>query len=233
MTTETAESSVSGAARVVAASSEDPAHQLTQHVATQVIRLQQGYLTDRPGAVASLARLRRAVTAEPGDDPSVWSEVFDGFPDGLLGRGDTPSAAERAAHAAITIFAIHQQSRVGAMHRHGTSLGTAVQALGRENANEDAVLRRFHALGTASSLPETLHHLRGLVTQLRGAAIGLDYGRLARDLWRLQNPRTAPGVRLEWGRAYYRSQPPKADSVGSRGTRPTRSQELSDDQNLR
>ena len=218
MTTETVEGGVNSASRAIAASSQGLDHQLTQHVTAHVIRLQQGYLADRPGAVASLARLRRAVSAEPGDDPAVWFDIFDGFPQRLLGHGDTASAAERAAHAAVTIFAVHQQSRMEPMHRHGVSLGTAVRALGRENANEDAVLRRFHALGTASSLSETLHHLRGLVTQLRGAAIGLDYGRLARDLWRLQNPRTAPGVRLEWGRAYYRSQPPKADSVGSRVT---------------
>ena len=184
---------------------QSPDQQLARHVTAHVVRLQEGYLANRPQAVASLARLRRAVTAEPGGDPSVWFEIFDGFPDSLLGHTDEPSAAERAAHAAITIYAVHQQSRVEPMHRKGVSLGAAVRLLGQKTASEEATLRRFHALGTASSLPETMHHLRGLATQLRGASVGLDYGRLARDLNRLQNRRTAPGVRLEWGRDYYRN----------------------------
>ena len=188
-----------------------PDQQLAHHVTAHVVRLQEGYLANRPQAVASLARLRRAVTAEPGSDPSVWFDTFDGFPGNLLGRTDVPSAAERAAHAAITIYAVHQQSRIEPMHRKDVSLGAAVRRLGQQTASEEATLRRFHALGTASSLPETMHHLRGLATQLRGASVALDYGRLARDLLRLQSPRTSPGVRLEWGRDYYSSRKSQTD----------------------
>lgn len=200
-----------------------PDQQLSRHVTARVLWLQQGYLADRPKAVASMAQLRRAVTAEPGDDPSVWFDIFDAFPVQLLGHTDEPSTAERAAHAAITMFAVHQQSRSEPMHHKDTSLGAAVRILGRDNASEDATLRRFHALGTASSLPETLHHLRGLVTQLRGAAVGLDYGRLARDLRRLQHPLTAPGVRLDWGRAYYRNRPSKVEPLDAPPTQSPKS----------
>lgn len=205
----------------VPARDETPSQRLARHVTARVIRLQQGYLADTAAAVASLARLRRAVTAEPGSDPGVWYDTFDGFPASLVGAGDAPSAAERAAHAAITLFAVHQQSRNEPMHRKGVSLGAAVRALSPDGSNDDPVLRRFHTLGTAASLPETLHHLRGLVTQFRGASIGLDYGRLAVDLYMLQDPRRAPDVRRLWGRAYYRSRTALAESGDSKTTSTT------------
>ncbi len=178
---------------------------LESFVATRVLALQRAYLAGESGGVGALARLRRAVTSAPGADPQVWGDVLAGMPDELLGRGDDPSPYERAAHAAITGYAVHQQSQSQSMHRAGRSLGAAIRALGQGHASEEAVRRRFQALGTASSWAETLHHLRGLLTQLRGAGIALDHGRLARDLRRLQQTRTADGVRLAWGRDYYRT----------------------------
>ncbi len=178
---------------------------LESFVVTRVLALQRSYLAGESGGVGSLARLRRAVTSSPGADPQVWGDVLDGMPVELLGRGDEPSPHERAAHAAITVYAVHQQSQGQPMHRAGRSLGAAVRTLGQGHASEEAVRRRFQALGTASSWAETLHHLRGLITQLRGAGIALDHGRLARDLRRLQQPGTADRVRLVWGRDYYRT----------------------------
>lgn len=201
------------------ASPGTPDQQLERFVAARVSALQRDYLADRASAVGALARLRRAVTSSPGADPATWGETLDGLPEALVGRRDGPSPHESAAHAAITVFAVHQQSRSEPMHRGGQSLGAAVRLLGQRTGAEDAVRRRFHALGTASSLPETLHHLRGLVTQLRSAGIALDYGRLARDLRRLQDPRYADEVRLAWGRAYHRT--PTASSEDTQQQTPT------------
>ena len=194
---------------------------LRDHVGSRVAGLQRGYLADEPSAVQALARLRRAVGSEPGADPSVWALVFEGMPPVLLGHGDLPSAAERAAHDALTVFAVHQQGRGEPVHRPGTSVGTAVRALGRALSAEEAVRRRFEALGTASSAPETLHHLRGLVTQMRGAGVALDYGLLARDLRRLAGPATTGGVRLAWGRDYHRAKPAEPEPASGDPSRTT------------
>ncbi|SDQ52583.1 type I-E CRISPR-associated protein Cse2/CasB [Quadrisphaera sp. DSM 44207] len=183
--------------------------QLERYVGARVAALQAGYRADRSAAVGALARLRRAVTTDPGADPAVWAETLAGLPEPLMGRGDEPSAYERAAHSAITVFALHQQSQTTDMHRADQGVGSAVRQLGQRTGADEAVRRRFHALGTASSFAEALHHLRGLVTQFRAAGIPLDYGRLARDLRRLQDPRTADRVRLAWGRDYHRATRPE------------------------
>lgn len=178
---------------------------LSAYVARKVTRLQELYLAGVPSASASLARLRRAVHRAPGDDPAVWAEIFEGFPTALLGRGDTPSRFEKAAHAALTLYAIHQQSQSRPMHRTGIGIGAATRTLGAQSNSEQAVLRRFQMLGTATSFEETLHHARGLITQFRAAGIALDYGRLATDLADIQNEPRARRVRLAWGRDYYRT----------------------------
>lgn len=184
-----------------------PAVALEEFVVSKVGPLQAGYLASPPAstAVATLARLRRAIAATPGSDPRVWQTTLGGMPEVLIGRKDTPSRAEWAVHAAITLFAIHQQSRRLRMHQPGISIGRAVRRLAPPGSeNEAALQRRFHALGTADTFTEVLHHARGLITQLRAADIPLDYGRFAVDLLRLQDPARANGVRLAWGRDYYR-----------------------------
>jgi len=186
-----------------------------------VSQLQAGYGARAPQAVASLARLRRAVNVEPGSDPDVWEETLGGLPSELLGRGNAPSPSERAAHSAVTLFAVHMQGQQGRdVHVSGRSLGAAVAQLRDVTADPGAVLdpvtRRFLALSTASTQTETLHHLRGLVTQLRGAVggpIGLDYGLLAVALRRLQDPRLTASVRLQWGRDYYDRKRLPADTL--------------------
>ncbi len=179
--------------------------ELNDFVAERVRGLQAAYLRGESGATASLARLRRAISDEPGTNPVVWRETL-GLPEQFVGRGDKPSRAERAAHYALTLYATHQQSQGKSMHRGGYSLGRAARQLGKDgSASEQAVLRRFQALGTATSLAEAATHARGLVTQFRGAGIPLDYGKLAAEFVQFQDPRQIGSVRLNWGRDYYRS----------------------------
>lgn len=191
---------------------------LEEHVRGRVAQLQARFLKDEPSAVAELARLRRAVEGAPGGDPSVWSVVFDGWPDALRATSEEPTPAENAAHAAVCLFAIHQQGRrEDGMHQSKWSLGRSTGLLAvRLGADaESAVKRRFDALATADDLGEILHHSRGLITQLRGEKIPLDYGLFARHLLWLQSPATADHARLRWARDfYYRPNSPTTASKG-------------------
>lgn len=173
----------------------------------RITRLQEAATgsVDAPWVRAVLASLRSAVRQEPGSVPEVWEwtevDVGDHAQDG-------PTPEEWAVHAALCLYAIHQQGRPEKMHRRGQGLGAAVRELAGGDAGLDSpVRRRFAKVLTAGSTEECLHHLRGLVTQFRGAqpSIGLDYAMLADDIFRLQQPGGAPTVRLRWSRQYYRT----------------------------
>lgn len=170
-------------------------------------RLQGAYLHNVSWAVAGLARLRRAVEQPPGSDPLIWDWTINGI---QLPRGydsDLPSRGERAAHAAVTLYAVHQQSRGDHMYRWGAEgfgLGRAVARLQGARDSEAAVRKRFDALATASDLGEAMRHARGIVTQLRGAGLALDYAALADQLEAFQDPRRRTNVRLVWGRDFHR-----------------------------
>lgn len=201
-----------------------PDETLSRHVGAVVGRLQADYLSDDQrrfaSASATLARLRRAVGREPGDDPMIWETVFGTWPSSLPVYGDAPTQAERAAFTAVTLYSIHQQSkRRDGMHRPGRSLGGAVGELSRQPGMGDNVRRRFDMIATAQSIDEIVYHSRGLITQLRGAdpAIPLDYGMLAGHLRKLQFPSSATPVRLRWGREYHQVGKPRA-AVDSAGT---------------
>lgn len=201
--------------------SERPA--LARHIDARIRKIQRIYLEGhRPLVAGTLARLRRAVATEPGSDPWVWNEAVDGLPAELVGRGDTASPGERAAYAAMTLYAVHQQSKSMPMHQTGPSLGRAVQRLGMpEGAGgaSAAVKRRFDALMTSTTFSELQHHARGLIQQLRAADIALDYGRFAEDLRILQDPAIANTVRLRWGRDYAFTWPRKSPDLQNSDSR--------------
>jgi len=187
--------------------------ELSSAVMAVIGSLQAQHLQRVPAAAARLARLRRALASAPGSVPEVWADTLGALPARLLGTTDTPNDAERAMHASVCLYALHQQSQGAAMQAAGREhgLGSAVRLLrlrrarpGSTDADGDPVLRRFQALATATTFSESLQHLRGLVTLLRGEAIPLDYGRLAADLRRLQDAGRSPQVRLGWGRDLYR-----------------------------
>jgi len=159
---------------------------------------------------AALANLRRGVGKRPGELPRLWGEFLQGLPEELLGRSREPSRAEWAVYLALTLYALHSQGHAlpgDNMHREGVGLGTAVRrlALAKDaSVTEGSMLGRFNSLATASGMEELSHHLRAMVELLRSEGIALDYVRLADDLFRLQLQEAAPGVKLAWGRDYYR-----------------------------
>ncbi|WP_432969415.1 type I-E CRISPR-associated protein Cse2/CasB [Dactylosporangium sp. CA-233914] len=194
-----------------------PRDRLGDHVAATVRRLQEQVLRQppRPEAVSTLARLRRAVGQAPGFDYTLHAELS--VPDDLLGQrpaDDTVAAdTEYAVHDAITLYALHQQSRPGRMHVNGRGLGRALASLVRTSTGPDGVRRRFAALGTASSYPESIYHLRGLITMLREHQIPLDYGLLAGDLRTLRRPENRPTIQAIWGREFFRDHPGRAETT--------------------
>lgn len=175
-------------------------------------RLQSGYLRNVPVARAQLARLRRGLGKPAGSVPEIWDLTIAIVPQSLRWDRDEPSHAEEAAHAVLTLFALHQQSLTVTAHVPGVTFGRAVGLLRHDSTrSEDAVTRRFMAAATGESISEVLTHVRGLITQLRSAGWGIDYARFADDLTGLLNPARAQTVRLAWGRDFYRSTPEVTD----------------------
>ncbi|MGQ0841641.1 type I-E CRISPR-associated protein Cse2/CasB [Actinokineospora sp.] len=182
-----------------------PAPETVQTIVAQRIGvLQNGYIANRSAGVAALARLRRAVGKPPGSVLDVLEHTL--APEFARNwSADTPSWDETAAHLCMTLYAVHQQSQSHRMHQPGRRLGTAVRRLIHEAEvkPDHPVTRRFTMLGTADSLDELVHHLRGMVQLLRAEQIPLDYGLLARQLVHWQRPNGPAAVRLVWGRDFH------------------------------
>ena len=162
--------------------------------------LQSRYLRNESRARGELAALRKGVSRSPGELPEIWELTRVEVPDGA---GDAPTWEEIAVHTAMTLYAVHQQSRTEPMFRPGIGLGSAAHDLvGRDEENPSA-RARFNALVTSTTVAELRHHLRSFVSLLRARGIALDHAMLADDVLRFQQPGGARSVRLNWARQYY------------------------------
>ncbi|MFE9679456.1 type I-E CRISPR-associated protein Cse2/CasB [Streptomyces sp. NPDC006259] len=192
----------------------------------QITGWQEGYLKDRPRDVAVLARLRRGAGREPGALPDLWTLVDTGS---LHARLDEvrPLAeaelvrAENALHTALTLWALHQQSRGVRMHRphspqRPAGLGAAVRRLMPASDIDEPVRKRLVRAGTAPDLTSLSQRLRDLIVLLRRQDVPLDYGLLAGQLYAWQAPGGGDLVRREWGRSFHSWQPPAAQPGNSR-----------------
>ena len=163
-------------------------------------------------ARGELAALRRGVSRSPGELPEIWELTRVEVPDGA---GDAPTWEEIAVHTAMTLYAVHQQSRTEPMFSPGVGLGSAAHDLvGRDEENPSA-RARFNALVTSTTVAELHHHLRSFVSLLRARGIALDHAMLADDIFRFQQPGGAKKVRLNWAHQYYSlpAETPPADNV--------------------
>ena len=166
--------------------------------------LQNRYLHNEAQARGQMAALRGAVAREPGEVPEVWELTQVKVPDNA---GDAPTREEIAVHTAMTLYAVHQQSRTAPMFRPGVGLGRAARELvGRDEENPSAQ-KRFNALVTSTTVAELRHHLRGFVSLLRARDIALDHAMLADNIVHFQRPNGAKQVRLAWARQYYSLSP--------------------------
>ncbi len=184
---------------------------LRDTAARRVTELQSRLLSNDAGVVATLARLRRCDPSDVGAEPLVWGVTLGDLPDELTGfhgnRSALPTPAERALHASLVLYAMHQQSQDEGVHRRGVSLGYAVGQLARARASEEemdtATLARFHQTALAADFAGHVQHLRGLIQLMRAQkpTLGLDYGLLAVDLWQLADPfQDSRDVLARWGR---------------------------------
>ncbi|MFG2948345.1 type I-E CRISPR-associated protein Cse2/CasB [Streptomyces adustus] len=181
--------------------------------ASQISGWQEGYLKDRPKDVAALARLRRGAGRDAADLPDLWTLV-DTSPLHTRLESVRPLSeeelvrAENALHAALTLWALHQQSRGARMHRPHASkrpggLGAAAHRLMPPGGIDEPVRKRLVRAGTAADLTSLTQRLRDLIVLLRRADIPLDYGLLAGQLYSWQWPDGAGAVRREWGRSFH------------------------------
>lgn len=195
-----------------------PGEATRSYVTRRVERLQSGYLEDRPWSSevrGQLAELRRSIGAAGSADPRSWAIVLDQLPEQLQGSSRTtlatPTRGELAVLTALTTYAVHQQSQRKPMHRRGIRLGEAVRAVARSRARADSAggldeptVDRMHRVSLAQTQELRAQSLRALVQLLRSSEVPLDYGRLAEDLFWLQDPRNATKVHLAWGRGLHR-----------------------------
>ncbi|MGO1543348.1 MAG: type I-E CRISPR-associated protein Cse2/CasB [Gulosibacter sp.] len=176
---------------------------INSYMVKRLHRLQQTYLQRTATAKADLATLRSIDPTKDDRLVMAWEASFDDAPVELVGRGDAPTKAERVVVSGLHLYAVHQQSLAVPMHELGRGLGTAIRALANPSdseSREKPVMRRYHALSTATEYSEIMHHLRGLVSQFRSSKIPLDYAKLTTDLYFLLNPETRTRVRLAWAR---------------------------------
>ncbi len=132
-----------------------------------------------------------------------------------LERFGDVTAGQRAEHAALTLFGVHQQSQKILMHIPDVGLGSALRALrGHDKYSVDAVDRRVSAMVSSTSVSTLTYQLRGLVTQLRDIKQALDYNRLLRDLEDWHWPDRRQRVRTAWAQGYQRWEKP-ADTTTS------------------
>ncbi|MEV7002959.1 type I-E CRISPR-associated protein Cse2/CasB [Streptomyces sp. NPDC093982] len=190
-----------------------------QIVAEHISRLQFGYLADDAYAVGVLARLRRGA----GKEPHLVPELLGLVDTSLLYEAPPTSCqppceedlfrAADAVHAALTLWALHQQSVGTGMHQSDchdapAGLGAAVRRLMPFDI-DNTVLKRLVRAGTAPHPIALAQRLREIVLLLRREEIPLDYVLLAEQLYRWQQPGGRDVVRRAWGRSFHAFRHPK------------------------
>ena len=178
---------------------DEAAREVGSTVDRRIRRLQS--LSEHPRR-AALANLRRGVGRAPGELPELWGSFLADMPEeffrqrrrsvgggmGRLSRAHPLCAAPAGADEAHV--------RTGGRAWPGPCAGclrTPRAAFTAASApwSPPAAWRRFRTI------------CAGLIQLLRDKSLPLDYPQLARDLYRLQFPQSAPGVKLQWGQEYF------------------------------
>ncbi|MEU0088342.1 type I-E CRISPR-associated protein Cse2/CasB [Streptomyces sp. NPDC006274] len=190
-----------------------PRTRVARLAADHIAALQQGYVADRSHAVAALARLRRGAGRESGQLPDLWALIDTGplhdTPEGDRALSESELVrAEDALHVALTLYALHQQSRSAGMHQadrpdRRRGLGAAVRRMMKPGEIDEPVHKRLVRAGTAPDLATLAQRLRDIVVLLRREGFELDYALLAGQLYTWQWPGGADIVRREWGRSFH------------------------------
>ena len=166
--------------------------------------LQARYLHNESRARGEMAALRKGASRDSGELPEIWELTSVEIPEYA---SDAPTREEIAVHTAMTLYAVHQQSRTEPMFRPGVGLGRAARELVGWDEKNPSAQKRFNALVTSTTVAELRHHLRGFVSLLRARDIALDHAMLADNIVHFQRPNGAKQVRLAWARQYYSLSP--------------------------
>ncbi|MGW5095672.1 type I-E CRISPR-associated protein Cse2/CasB [Streptomyces nodosus] len=217
-----------------------PRERVARLAAGHIAALQRGYLDDQSHAVAALARLRRGAGREAGQLPDLWPLIDTGplheTPDNSRPLNENELVrAEDALHVALTLYALHQQSRRSGMYQadrpdRRRGLGAAVRRLMKPGEIDEPVHKRLVRAGTAPDLAVLAQRLRDIVVLLRREGIELDHALLAGQLYTWQWPGGPDIVRREWGRSFHAwHDKPKAGAAGSAGSDTTRTTDTDKD----
>lgn len=159
-----------------------------------------------------LANIRRGIGKYPGEIPELWGILFDRMPEELLGTKGA-SFAEWAVYTALTLYALHQQGNEKFMNAEDISIGKAASMLVKSEDDEERIRRRLGLVVTATSPSDLAYYLRGVIQLLSREAIGIDYPRLARELYLMNNEESSKAIKLAWGRDFYIRKKPEDENV--------------------
>ncbi|GAA0551062.1 type I-E CRISPR-associated protein Cse2/CasB [Actinomadura livida] len=145
-----------------------------------------------------LAALRAGLGRDAGEVPTMWRFYTCPVDDRLAQRGQV-SVEQRAEHAALAFYGLHQQSKRISMHHPKRPLGMALHRLrasGRFSAQ--AVDTRVNAAATTTNPAALLMRLRGLIDQLRVISEPVDYDGLMQLIqdWHYEDGRRRARRRL-------------------------------------
>lgn len=91
------------------------------------------------------------------------------------------------------------------MFQEKNTFGRAVAQLISHNSDDkEAIIKRFNVAVSAADLTGFSWYLRNIIQLCKREDISIDYAALAKDLYDYQNPDWIDGVRLKWGRDFYR-----------------------------
>ncbi|MEU1736299.1 type I-E CRISPR-associated protein Cse2/CasB [Streptosporangium sp. NPDC020145] len=193
------------------------AKQVSEAAGARVGALQRGYLKDESWAVAALAQLRGGAGKLPEEAHDLVGLTGA---EGLYDEGGLSETeeirAEAALFLAVTLYALHQQSRSEqGMHRRGVELGAAVRRLMPPGDLDVPILERFKSVGAAETRAALAERLRQIVSLLRRESIPLDYALLAEQLYLAQTPEGMRQVRARWGRSFHAYRSTDSGDAGS------------------
>ena len=159
-----------------------------------------------------MAAIRRGIGKSPGEIPELWGLIFEEMPEDLLGKNNA-SPAEWAIYTALTLYALHQQGNEKFMNVEDVSIGKAASMLVKNEDDEDRIRRRLGLVVTATSPYDLAYHLRSVIQLLSRDAIGIDYARLARDLYLMNYEESSKAIKLAWGRDFYNRKKPEDENA--------------------
>jgi CRISPR system Cascade subunit CasB len=189
--------------------SKDKANEVYGVVAGKIKQLSG----DGPQQRANRAKLRKGIGREPSEVPEIWDITLANIPENLMSWDGITTPAEQAIHAALTLFALHQQGKAETVSRTNVGFGSAARRLVTpDKENEQTIKRRFDAMLTAKDFTELSRHARGLIQLMKAKDVYLDYPRFAKDLYQHQNPETRDRVMYKWGEDFWTPMKDKQDS---------------------